>query len=68
MAPAPPGFNYAHFAGIHSVAAAVVFAVLYAPLFAFYVRQSIRRPTYVFIILAFFCASTCIIISPQIEG
>lgn len=55
-AAAPPGFNFAHFAGIHSLAAAIVFAVLYVPLFALYVFKSIRRPTYVFIVLSFFCA------------
>jgi hypothetical protein len=50
----PANFNYAHYAGIESVPAAIVFAVLYLPLFAWYVRQSISRPTYVFIMLAFF--------------
>ncbi|KDQ62821.1 hypothetical protein JAAARDRAFT_471835 [Jaapia argillacea MUCL 33604] len=47
--------NYASLSGIHSVAAAVVFAVIYAPLILFYIHQSIKRPTYVFIVLSFFC-------------
>jgi hypothetical protein len=49
--------NYAHLFGIHSVAAAIVFAVLYALLFVFFVKQSISNPTYVFLVLSFFCAS-----------
>jgi hypothetical protein len=57
MSTTPQNFNYAHYAGIESVAAAVVFAVLYIPLFAWYVRQSIKRPAYVFIMLAFFSIS-----------
>ncbi|KDQ62822.1 hypothetical protein JAAARDRAFT_30735 [Jaapia argillacea MUCL 33604] len=48
--------NYASYSGIHSVAAAVIFAVVYAPLLVFYILQSIRRPTYVFIVLSLFCA------------
>jgi len=51
----PSNFNYAYYAGIESWPAAIVFAVLYVPLFVWYVRQSIRRPTYVFIMLSFFC-------------
>ena len=51
------GINYAKAYGIESVAGAVVFAVLYVPFFGWFVRQSIGRPTYVFIILALFCAS-----------
>jgi len=51
----PAHFNYAHYDGIESLPAAIVFAILYVPLFAWYIRQSIRRPTYVFIILSFFC-------------
>jgi hypothetical protein len=51
------GINYAKYFGIESLAAAIVFAILYVPFFGWFVRQSIRRPTYVFIILALFCAS-----------
>ncbi|KIJ69143.1 hypothetical protein HYDPIDRAFT_79393 [Hydnomerulius pinastri MD-312] len=56
MATAPPGYNYAAAFGIHSLAAAVIFAILYFPLFGLYVSKAIARPTYVFIILSFFCA------------
>ncbi|KAF9227746.1 hypothetical protein BS17DRAFT_799955 [Gyrodon lividus] len=55
MATAPPGFNYAAAFGIHSLPAAVIFAIVYFPLFAFFVSKAIVRPTYVFIILSFFC-------------
>jgi hypothetical protein len=51
--------NYAKLYGIKSLAGAVVFAVLYVPFFGWFVRQSIRRPTYVFIILSLFCCSEC---------
>ncbi|KAI6165864.1 hypothetical protein EDD17DRAFT_1471628 [Pisolithus thermaeus] len=56
MSTAPPGFNYAKAYGIESVAGAVIFAIIYVPLFFLYVRQAIVRPTYVFIVIAFFCA------------
>lgn len=49
--------NYAQFYGIHSVAAAIIFAVAYVPFFGLFVYRSIGRPTYVFIVLALFCAS-----------
>ncbi|KZT23402.1 hypothetical protein NEOLEDRAFT_1170735 [Neolentinus lepideus HHB14362 ss-1] len=48
-------FNYAKFGGIHSVAAAVIFAIIYIPLAILYIIYSIRRPTYVLIVLALFC-------------
>ncbi|KAG5338272.1 hypothetical protein C0989_007781 [Termitomyces sp. Mn162] len=41
--------NYAKILGVESVAPAAVFAVAYLPLFVWFVRQSIGRPTYVFI-------------------
>ncbi|KNZ77898.1 hypothetical protein J132_03174 [Termitomyces sp. J132] len=47
--------NYAKILGVESVAPAAVFAVAYFPLFVWFVRQSIGRPTYVFIVLSFFC-------------
>jgi len=50
------GINYAKVYGIESVAGAVIFAILYVPFFVWFVRKSIGRPTYVFIILALFCA------------
>ena len=43
--------------GIHSVAAAVIFAVLYAFLLPYYIWRAFRNPTYVLIILSLFCAS-----------
>ncbi|KAH7889547.1 hypothetical protein F5I97DRAFT_1924083 [Phlebopus sp. FC_14] len=46
--------NYASYAGIHSLAAAVIFAIIYGPLLAFFVLKSVQRPTYVYIILALF--------------
>jgi hypothetical protein len=52
----PNDINYAHAFGIHSVAAAIIFAILYIPLFGWFVRQSFARPTYVHFVLAFFCA------------
>lgn len=49
--------NYAHATGIHSVAAASIFAVLYAFLLPFYILKAFRNPLYVLIILSLFCAS-----------
>ncbi|KAJ7187343.1 hypothetical protein C8R46DRAFT_981646 [Mycena filopes] len=48
--------DYASIFGIHSVAGAAIFAVVYFPLGLWFVRQSIRNTTYVYIILALFCA------------
>lgn len=59
MAPAPPGFNYAAAFGIRSLAAPVVFALFYAPLLALFLAKGVRRPNYVFFVLAFFCARAC---------
>ncbi|KII95399.1 hypothetical protein PLICRDRAFT_85433, partial [Plicaturopsis crispa FD-325 SS-3] len=42
--------------GIHSLAAAVVFVVLYAPLSGFYLFQTIRRRSFVFFLLQMFCS------------
>jgi hypothetical protein len=50
--------NYAKAFGIHSVAAAAIFAVLYAFLLPYYIFRAFRNPTYVLIVLAVFCAST----------
>ena len=49
--------NYAKAFGIHSVAAAAVFAALYAFLLPYYIFRAFRNPTYVLIILSLFCAS-----------
>ncbi|KAJ7178204.1 hypothetical protein C8R46DRAFT_1188255 [Mycena filopes] len=48
--------DYASLFGFHSVAGAAIFAVIYFPLGLWFVRQSIRNTTYVYIILALFCA------------
>ncbi|KAJ7823487.1 hypothetical protein B0H14DRAFT_3088892 [Mycena olivaceomarginata] len=47
--------NYAASSGIHSVAAAAIFALLFFPLFIWFIRQSIRNTTFVYIIFALFC-------------
>lgn len=49
--------NYAHFFGVESIAGAVIFAIAYLPLFAWFLLQSVRRPTYVYGVLTIFCAS-----------
>lgn len=53
--------NYARAEGIYKseLAAPIIFIVAYIPLFFFNVYRSIRHPTYVLIVLAIFCASTC---------
>ena len=56
MTDAPPGYNFAKAYGIDSVAGAVIFALLYVPFLLFFVRQAISRPTYVYIVIALFCA------------
>lgn len=49
--------NYAHDVfGIHSTAAASIFAVIYAFLLPYYIFRAGRNPTYVLIILSLFCA------------
>ncbi|KAI6045582.1 hypothetical protein EDC04DRAFT_2558981 [Pisolithus marmoratus] len=55
MVAAPPGYNFAKNNGIESFPAAVVFAVLYAFLLAFFLFRSFARPTFVFFVVAFFC-------------
>jgi len=49
------GTNYAQLFGIHSTAAALVFAVLYAPLAVWFFVQLIRRPNLIFFFLHLFC-------------
>ncbi|KJA22237.1 hypothetical protein HYPSUDRAFT_77442 [Hypholoma sublateritium FD-334 SS-4] len=48
--------NFAEAFGYHSEAAAILFAVLYLPLFCFFCFQSFARPTYVHVVMAVFCA------------
>jgi hypothetical protein len=50
--------NYGHFEGIFNVPAAIVFAVAYGLLLPFYIFRSAKHPTFVYIVLAVFCAST----------
>jgi hypothetical protein len=52
-----PDLNYAALFGIHSVAAPIVFVVLYAIFLVVYLLKSIRHPIYVFIVLTLFCTS-----------
>jgi len=47
--------DYASAFGFHSTVAAVVFAVVYLPLFLWFIRQSIKNTTYVYISLTVFC-------------
>ena len=49
--------NYARYEGIYKseLPGAIVMAVVYTPLFILNVLRSIRHPTYVLIVLAFFC-------------
>ncbi|KAH7929671.1 hypothetical protein BV22DRAFT_1125585 [Leucogyrophana mollusca] len=46
--------NYAEYLEIHSLAGAVIFAILYLPVLAFFVTKAFARPTYVYIILCLF--------------
>ncbi|KAJ7636323.1 hypothetical protein FB45DRAFT_906385 [Roridomyces roridus] len=48
--------DYATLFGYHSVAAAAVFAVVYCVMGAWYVRQSLKNTTRVYIVLTLFCA------------
>lgn len=56
MSTVPSHINFANAIGIHSLAGAIVFAVLYAFLLAFFTRKSFTHPTYVHYVLTFFCA------------
>lgn len=47
--------SLAQYAGYESVAAAVVFAILYVPLFLLFLWNSSKRPTRVYFVLTFFC-------------
>lgn len=61
MSSSAPVINYARLEGIYKseLPADVIFAAIYAPLFFFNVFRSIRHPTYVLVVLAFFCVSEC---------
>ncbi|KAH9915888.1 uncharacterized protein B0H18DRAFT_1124569 [Fomitopsis serialis] len=47
--------NYAKAYGIESLAGAIIFTIIYAPLLAFYIFQGIRRRTRVYVVLCLFC-------------
>ncbi|KZT72459.1 hypothetical protein DAEQUDRAFT_763158 [Daedalea quercina L-15889] len=47
--------NYAKAYGVDSLAAAIIFAVLYALLLALYIFQAVRRKTWVYFVLTLFC-------------
>lgn len=51
------GINFAKAYGYHSLAAAIIFAILYFPLLAYFIFQSFARPTYVHIVMVVFCLS-----------
>ncbi|KAJ7448230.1 hypothetical protein B0H11DRAFT_2081019 [Mycena galericulata] len=53
-----PSFSidYAALAGIHSVAGAAIFAVLFFLFGVWFVRQSIKNTTFIYIFLTLFCA------------
>ncbi|KAF9526921.1 hypothetical protein CPB83DRAFT_816514 [Crepidotus variabilis] len=50
-----PAINYAHYIGYDNLPASIVFAVLYAPLFFWFLRKSFTHPTYVHFVLTLFC-------------
>ncbi|KAJ7111376.1 hypothetical protein C8R44DRAFT_883181 [Mycena epipterygia] len=47
--------DYATAFGYHSTLVAVIFAIIYLPLFLWFIRQSIKNTTYVYISLTVFC-------------
>lgn len=55
MSTASSNPNYAAIIGIHSLGGAIVFAILFAFLLAFFIRKSFTHPTYVHYVLTFFC-------------
>jgi len=47
--------NYADAYGIHSLAAAIIFLVIYTPFIPFYLWTSMKSRTFVYYVLTFFC-------------
>jgi len=47
--------NYADAYGIHSLAAAIIFLVIYTPFVPFYLWRSVKLRTFVYYMLTFFC-------------
>lgn len=60
------GINFAKAYGYHSLAAAIIFAILYFPLLAYFIFQSFARPTYVHTVMVVFCSSEPTIFAPII--
>ncbi|KAF8869992.1 hypothetical protein BD779DRAFT_1456166 [Infundibulicybe gibba] len=62
--------NYAKLLGFESAVAAAIFAALYVPFFAWFVRQSLKGPTYVLVMLSVFCATriTAFVIRALLAG
>ena len=56
-------FDYAAAFRIKSLAAAIVFAILYFPFFVYFFFKAVSRPIYVYIIITLFCASPCFSLS-----
>ncbi|KAJ7023475.1 hypothetical protein C8F04DRAFT_1048035 [Mycena alexandri] len=56
MTSSSSSIDYAALFGIHSLAGAIIFAILFFPIGLWFIRQSIKNTTYVYIILALFCA------------
>ncbi|KAJ7766296.1 hypothetical protein DFH07DRAFT_915961 [Mycena maculata] len=51
-----PSVDYATLFGIHSVAGAAIFAVLFFGMGAWFLKQSIKYTTFVYIVLTLFCS------------
>ena len=49
--------NYAKAVGIESIGGAIIFTVLYLPLFLWFARKSFIQPTHVHYTLTLFCIS-----------
>ena len=49
--------NFAKAVGIESIGAAIIFTILYLPLFLWFVRKSFVHPTHVHYTLTLFCTS-----------
>jgi hypothetical protein len=49
--------NYADAYGIHSLAAAIIFLVIYTPFVPFYIWTSVKSRTFVYYMLTLFCVS-----------
>lgn len=60
--------NYAALFGIHSIAAAAIFTIIYVPLAVYYIQRTLTRFNYVFVFLMGFCLSgSCILFFELID-